>query len=110
MDENKKLKESPSNEELGFNDAELEDIMNEIEDLEKEFTEEVLNEPDSDEDLNISLATQTPEVTPEELSKGLGIEPSEEVVNLKLTEEEVKKTDLQEAIDSQFANLSLIHI
>ena len=86
MNDKKELEEVI--EDKGFNDSELEDIMNEIEELEKDFAEE-------------SKKKQV-----DELSEALGIE--EEVVDmsdLRVEDVEIGKTELQQVIDDEVESI-----
>lgn len=82
----------------GFNDDELADIMNEIESLEKEFTEEVstpMEDPIAEE-MNEALEAVTEEVEVEEPSV-------DEVVSVEATEDEVVEDEvsMMEDFDSE---------
>lgn len=79
MSESVKKHNESENEETGFNEAELQDIMSEIENLEKEFSDSPLE------------------------SSGEGVELSMVEDSLKVAPEFVEKTDLQKQIDEEMS-------
>ncbi len=97
--------------EQGFNDAELEDIMTEIENLEQDFQDDDLVESVSTED-PIAKEMEESGVESEEvsaldensdLSKALGIEEQQAYSqdDLIVDKVEIPKTDIQKSIDSE---------
>lgn len=80
-----------SPEEQGFNDSELQDIMEEIESLEKEFTSEAPSEEAQDQ----PEATKEPE------------KPLEVSAESHREDEDDERTDLQKAIDKEVEELEM---
>ena len=79
MSESVKKHNESENEETGFNEAELQDIMSEIENLEKEFSDSPVQS--SGEDVELSMVEDS----------------------LKVAPELVEKTDLQKQIDEEMS-------
>lgn len=88
--------------EMGFNDTELQDIMDEIESLEKEF----VTTDESASDAVALASTEMPELSKEELAvleELDGVDDIDQVdaQSLSLAPEEIKRTDLQSSIDDE---------
>ncbi|MCP4911826.1 MAG: Mtc1 family protein [Oligoflexia bacterium] len=96
---------SEKNDDKGFNDAELQDIMDEIESLEQEFVEDsehasentTASEPESSAETEVEAKAETPEPTPES-------EPTAEVVETKAEDKSEDVDDVLGQIENEIEN------